>query len=468
MAFRLGPYRSFTPIPGLARAFRKDAKTDEAFNTLIREAERRAERLIGVLRIFVALALAVVFNAAVVGTAPTDDPVLMRQLELARMTIGVCVLIGIAAILLSSERRHRMWFAYGFVAADVSFVVASLMLALRNIGLESSFVAALPTIWLAPLVLSFNALRYSAGVQVFGGVLLIAGLIGLGVLAPVKTATLVERGLDMFQTPPNTMRLAMIAVTCVVLSVAVLRARRLLYYALYEERQRRRLSAYMPPQVADLIAERSQADLRQGRRQMVSILFIDIRGFTARTEPMAPPDVGAFLAKYRNILRNAADAHGAVIDKFMGDGAMIVFGIPEPQKDDAVRAARCADAICAAVADWSESFEAAGEAPVRIGIGMHHGEAFVGAIGDDARLEFTVIGDAVNVASRLEEATKTLQAVVVASFDFVEASAGSGDRWRDSGEIAVRGRSAPVRAFVPDGAPGAALTVSAHNARLEG
>ena len=144
-------------------------------------------------------------------------------------------------------------------------------------------------------------------------------------------------------------------------------------------------------------------------------------------------------------------AHDGTVDKYIGDAIMVHFGTPRPQKDDPVRALACAAEMIAEVGRWNAERERAGEAPIGIGIGMHYGEVLVGNIGDARRLEYTVLGDTVNVASRLERLTRETGASLVVSDDLVRAVHGCGvepstlikDLRRDQTRT-VRGRREPV------------------------
>lgn len=412
-------------------------------DALLRDAERRSERLIAVVRIVVSLALAFVFNLALSGALPPDNAMLARQSLLARGMLLSYGLVGIASFVLSAPRWHRRWFAYLFIAVDVAFLAVGLELGLANTGLPPSLVAALPTVWLAPLILAFGAMRYSVVQQATAGALL---AVALAWLARPREGGPVEPlvALYFFAGPPNVMRIAILGVTAALLLVAVARVRGLLREALEQERRRLSLTKYLPPKVARLIEQRAAEDLRAGRRQAVVVMFVDVRGFTAMAEGAAPETVSAFLARYRGELRAACEARGGVIDKFIGDGAMIVFGLPEPNRGDAAAALAGARDVLRRIARWSLERVAAGAGPVRVGIGVHRGEAFVGAVGDAERLEFTVVGDTVNVAARVEEATKTLS-VDLAATQAVLAAAGEGaPRWRPLPPLALRGRTAPV------------------------
>ena len=114
--------------------------------------------------------------------------------------------------------------------------------------------------------------------------------------------------------------------------------------------------------------------------------------------------------------------HGGVVDKFIGDAVMAVFGFPEPNESSTVRCLACAQAMLERLQSWSDDRSAVGQLPVTIGIGIHHGDAFVGVVGKADLLEFTVIGDTVNIAERVERMTRTLGADIAVSRVFAEAA----------------------------------------------
>lgn len=204
-----------------------------------------------------------------------------------------------------------------------------------------------------------------------------------------------------------------------------------------EAARRGRLARFLPSELVSRLADDDDS-LRAGRRQQAVIAFVDMRGSTAIAEHLDPQALSAFLSAYRQRVMSLTRAHGGVVDKFIGDGALIVFGLPEPRADDAARAVRFACDLVADIAQWNASAEQA--APVRIGIGLHGGEVFSGIIGEEARYEFTVLGDTVNVAARLEQATKSAGVPILAS-EAVRAAAGSaGVSWREVSREPLRGR----------------------------
>jgi adenylate cyclase len=186
------------------------------------------------------------------------------------------------------------------------------------------------------------------------------------------------------------------------LAVFVWRVRKLVYASATAERARGNLARFFSP---NIVAELSNHDepLRAGRRQDIAIMFSDIVGFTELAEGRSPDDVLMLLREVHGIAARQVFAHHGTLDKYLGDGVMATFGTPRVGDDDADRALACAKAILRDTAQFNAQQSGP---PVRLGIGLHYGDVVLGDIGSDERLEYTVIGDTVNVASRLERLTR--------------------------------------------------------------
>ncbi len=142
------------------------------------------------------------------------------------------------------------------------------------------------------------------------------------------------------------------------------------------------------------------------KERVVSVLFADIRSFTSFSEQRTPSQVFSFLTEYMEAMVQVINAHDGVIDKFGGDSIMAVWGVPSEDPRHAAKAVRCAVAMRKALVEFNRRREAQGEPATRIGIGIHSGKVISGALGTAERAEYTIIGDTVNTASRLESATK--------------------------------------------------------------
>lgn len=204
------------------------------------------------------------------------------------------------------------------------------------------------------------------------------------------------------------------------LAVLVERARRLVERQATTERERANLSRYFSPNLVDELAQTDQP-LGPTRQQAVAVLFADLIDFTRLAEGMTPDAVIALLRELHGRLQAVVFAHGGTVDKYVGDAVMATFGTPHPGPHDATDALRAALAMRDAVDAWSRERAARGEPALQIGVGVHHGPVVLGDIGGESRLEFAVLGDTVNVASRLERLTRELGVAVVASDDLVRA-----------------------------------------------
>jgi adenylate cyclase len=183
-----------------------------------------------------------------------------------------------------------------------------------------------------------------------------------------------------------------------------------------------------------------------GESLRVTILFTDIRSFTSISEAMDAQDLVQLLNEYFTEMVTIVMDEGGVVDKYIGDAIMAVFGAPVPKPEDAKNAVRAAVRMRRALASLNERLAASGRPKLATGIGIHTGEVVAGNIGSEARMEYTVIGDAVNLASRLEGATKDLGADVLISEDTM-ALLDDGFETRPIRSITVKGRAQPVMTY---------------------
>jgi adenylate cyclase len=203
-----------------------------------------------------------------------------------------------------------------------------------------------------------------------------------------------------------------------------------------------------------MLAERDEP-LGAVRRENVAVLFADIVGFTTMAESMAPEAVVAMLREYHERMTAPIFACGGTIEKYIGDAIFAVFGLPEPSAADAANALRCADMMLAALDAWNEERRARGEPPLAIGIGLNYGPAVLGDVGSSHSFSFTVIGDTVNTAHRLQSLTRSLETPLVvgdallcaAKTGTPQAMAACVGGLRDRGEQTLRGRAGEVRVW---------------------
>ena len=220
------------------------------------------------------------------------------------------------------------------------------------------------------------------------------------------------------------------------------------------ERARANLSRYFSPNIVELLAERDEP-LGAVRRQTVGVLFVDIVGFTQMAEEMAPEAVVAMLREFHERMTAEIFACDGTVEKYIGDEIFAVFGLPNATPGDATNALRCADRMITALGLWNGTRMQRGQPPLAIGIGLNYGPAVIGDVGSEQGLSFTVIGDTVNTASRLQGLTRSLHSPLVIAEALVSAANAAPSpntmqllaKLRDQGEQTLRGRSAPVRVW---------------------
>ncbi|MEM7745781.1 MAG: adenylate/guanylate cyclase domain-containing protein [Pseudomonadota bacterium] len=242
----------------------------------------------------------------------------------------------------------------------------------------------------------------------------------------------------------------LLAVT-LILTLTVWRSRQLMRRQVTAEGQRSSLARYFSPNIVREITENGQS-LDKTKVQPVVVLFADIVGFTAISERLEPSALLDLLREFHGRMARTTIAYDGTVDKYIGDAIMVHFGTPKTRADDAERALRCANQMLAEIDMMNAERAAEALGPIRLGIGVHYGDVIVGNIGDASRLEYTVLGDAVNVAARLEGLTRGMGTELVVSDAVIAAIQNSGvdpvevvSDLQVGRDVAIRGRGEPVK-----------------------
>ena len=225
---------------------------------------------------------------------------------------------------------------------------------------------------------------------------------------------------------------------------------------LAKRRLRDALGRYVSPEVAARV-ERNPAELA-GERRQVSILFSDLRGFTTLSERMAPEQMAARLTEYFDAMTAAIFARRGMVNDFIGDAILAVFGAPLDDPEHARHAIESALAMGETLAGLNGRWQAEGLPPLRMGLGIHTGEVFAGNVGRAGKVKYAVVGDTVNLASRVESLNKELGTTMLVT-EAAYLTAGLDLVVNDRGPISVKGREEPVRVYevvglIPAAGPG--------------
>ncbi len=385
---------------------------------------------------------------------------------------------GVIPYLLRRSRGWKLWFAL-FAAVDAAVLVTAMLLPnpLEPSGwpIQMNFrfhnvlylfvLLAGAALSFSPILVIWTGLSAAAAWGV--GALIIAGRPETIVGFPPPTGDAARDSLAALQNylEPTYVSLqitqnevVLLMVTAAIVAAAVWRARRLLLRQVQSERARSNLSRYVSPDLVDTLAQ-EESPLATSDQRKVAVLFVDIIGFTPLAEDSTPERIIVMLRGFHRRMAEAVFACGGTVDKFAGDSVMATFGALGEGPDDACRALRCARAMLEAAESWNAKRAARGAVPVNLGIGVHYGPVVVGNVGEQRHLQFTVIGDTVNVASRMERLTRDHGTPVLASADVIEAArlenGGSNPvlaAFKEAGRVAVRGRRGEIGLWCLDDA----------------
>ncbi|MCE5250904.1 GAF domain-containing protein [bacterium] len=209
-----------------------------------------------------------------------------------------------------------------------------------------------------------------------------------------------------------------------------------------EKRMKSTMSRYMDPGLADQLLGKGE-DILGGKSTVVTVLFSDIRSFTTLTEELGAQGTVSLLNEYFTIMVDCVLREGGMLDKFIGDALMAAFGMPIPHSDDEDRAVRGAISMIRDLNAWNIIRAGDGHKPVNIGIGLNTDMVVSGNIGSPKRMDYTLIGDGVNLASRLESACKQYFARILISDNTYRKLRGT-YRTREIDRVVVKGKTEPV------------------------
>ncbi len=215
-----------------------------------------------------------------------------------------------------------------------------------------------------------------------------------------------------------------------------------------EERIRHIFQKYVPGEVIDEVLKTKGEQLLIGKKQVATILFSDIRSFTSIAEKMSAEELVTALNTYFNIMVSIIIEHKGIIDKFIGDAIMALFGAPVQYEDDPQQAILTGLSMIEALKTFNKNQVRVGKPVFKIGVGLNTGQVVVGNIGSTQKLEYTCIGDTVNLASRLEGLTKVYGVPIIIS-EFTLSESRNNIKTRELDAVRVKGKIQPVKIYEP-------------------
>lgn len=406
----------------------------------IEQAELTAERIAALARMGAAVVIGLAIGLSALVLPEETRAYLLPRLLVGLLTMAGFLIVAVLSYLVSKPERYRQWHAYVFVLADAGLIGVALVAGLAISGHSGIYVFAQPAVWLIPIILTNQAIRFRVGPLIFSAVMYV---LGLALLLPVKMPPIaashqLETLGMMHETQPDLVRILMLAVASVVLVYAVRNKRDILIHGIGAARREAALNRFLPSEVSHTL----ESEMKEPEQRELAILFIDLVGFSRASEGANPVDVSRWLASYRDRVHTILRAHGGFIDKFIGDGVMAIFGYETDAATAARGAAGAIPALAAAMEEWRASEPQVPRFELAVGGAL--GPVFVGIIGAGERREFTVIGDAVNVAARLESVAKEHGALAALSRDLFLAAGKLSADFEELQAVDLRGHARTI------------------------
>ncbi|GHD39570.1 adenylate cyclase [Thalassobaculum fulvum] len=375
----------------------------------LREQQGSSEILIGWIQLAVVTAFGTLYAISPKAFPPEVE---FRPIP---WFLGCYLAFTLARLALAHARRLPRWFLALSVLADMVLLLGMIWSFHLQYMQPAAFYLKAPTLLYVFIFIALRTLRFEpVFVLLAGGAAAVGWLLMAGyALMWDPHAAPVTRDYVLYLTSNSVLigaefdKVVSILTVTGILALAIVRARRLLVRAVRESLAARELSRFFSRDVADRITDLDAGvEIGRGELRDAAVLNVDMRGFSRLATEIAPDDLIALLAEYQRLVVPLVQSHGGSIDKFLGDGVMATFGATRPSDTAAADALRAVDELVAATAAWTDGRLAAGLPAPPGGLAVAAGPVVFGAVGDESRLEYTVIGTPVNLSAKLEKHTK--------------------------------------------------------------
>ena len=393
------------------------------------ELRRRSEILIGWVQAALVGLLGALYLAAP-GTAPAD-----AVFHPVPWALGIYGAFTLLRLVLAYQNRLSFAFKVLSVLVDVSMLMITIWSFHIQYGQPAAFYLKAPTLLYIYIFIVLRALTITPGYVLFTGLVAAAGwlaLLGYALMAP-GGATLVTHDYVEYMTSAKILiggeidRILSILIVTLVLSVSVARARQLLFRAIGDQAAVSQLSRFFSPEIAQQLSGADELlNPGDGEQRDAAAMFIDLRGFTTLAAELPPAELIDMLREYQRIAVPIIHRNNGSVSTYLGDGIMVTFGATRPTETYCADAVRCAEQLLEALANWCMEREAKNLPAPGVGIGLDAGTVTCGVIGDEARLEYAIIGDPVNRAAKLQNQTKVEGVLGLASLTCHERAIAQG------------------------------------------
>jgi adenylate cyclase len=343
--------------------------------------------------------------------------------------IGAYALFTLLRLALAYRISLPGWFLILSIVFDMALLFGLIWTFHIQYQQPASFYLKAPTLLYVFIFIALRALRFEARFVIAAGLAAAAGwlLMVLYVIKIDPSDNMITRDYVAYMTSNSILlgaefdKIVSILMVAAILGVALTRGRALLVRSVAEGVAARELSRFFAPEVAERIrGAKQEVAVGSGELREAAILNLDLRGFTRFAKTQSPDAVMGLLAEYQHHMVQVIQDHGGSIDKFLGDGIMATFGVSEHSETYAADSLRALVRAVAQGAEWTASKRAEGMLCPAVNGAVASGRVVFGAVGDATRLEYTVIGDAVNLSAKLEQHNKALHSRAltdVATFD---------------------------------------------------
>jgi adenylate cyclase len=330
--------------------------------------------------------------------------------------LGFWLVVTLIRLYLAYRYRMSAPLLYLSIIIDMSLLLGMIWSFHLQYQQTPPFYLKSPTLLYVFIFIALRALRFEARYVITAGAVAATGWAAMAVYATLASGGMdvVTRDYVYYLTSNSVLKgaeldkVTTILTVTAIIAVAITRAHKLLIKAVAEGAAAHDLSRFFSPEIGRQITTAEQeVTAGSGQARDAAILMVDIRGFTRLSSILKPDDLVCLLAEYQSRMVPIIQRRGGTIDKFMGDGIMATFGAAVTSPTYAADALKTVDDIMEAADAWGAELRQENKPPLRVGAAVATGRIIFGAVGDESRMEYTVIGDAVNLSAKLEKHTKS-------------------------------------------------------------